>query len=172
MRRILVATDGSIGGDRAIDFAATLARETGGMLTIVNVSNELSREDVQVLAQIESGLIDEMENDILENAKKHVAAQGGDRQCVEEFFLRPVAGTLVIGVGCTTVVDFVQAQVVSSPFEQGELWPAWQRVGQRVGQPREVTIDQLTLQCDCGRRHNDGRVVADRPDNRGNQVRE
>jgi nucleotide-binding universal stress UspA family protein len=37
MKRILVATDGSIGGDRAVDYAAQLAKNAGADLLIVNV---------------------------------------------------------------------------------------------------------------------------------------
>lgn len=37
MNKILVATDGSDGSGRAIDFAAALARDTGAHLMIVNV---------------------------------------------------------------------------------------------------------------------------------------
>lgn len=94
MRRILVATDGSSGGDRALDFAAALARDTGGTLTVVNVSNELSQEDVQALAQIESGLIDDMDNEILEDAKKHVEAQGGPAVDAHVAYGQPAAGIL------------------------------------------------------------------------------
>jgi nucleotide-binding universal stress UspA family protein len=37
MKRILVATDGSAGSDRAIDYAAQMARSTGADLLIANV---------------------------------------------------------------------------------------------------------------------------------------
>jgi len=37
MKRILVATDGSIGGDRAVDYAAQLAKDHGADLLIVNI---------------------------------------------------------------------------------------------------------------------------------------
>jgi nucleotide-binding universal stress UspA family protein len=37
MKRILVATDGSEGADRAVDYAAHLAKDTGAELMIVNV---------------------------------------------------------------------------------------------------------------------------------------
>jgi nucleotide-binding universal stress UspA family protein len=94
MRRILVATDGSSGGDRALDFAAALARDTGGTLTVVNVSNELSREDVQALDQIESGLTDEMDNEVLDDAKKHVQAQGGPSVEAHVAYGQPVQAIL------------------------------------------------------------------------------
>lgn len=37
MKRILVATDGSKGGDRAVDYAAQLAKSDGADLLIVNI---------------------------------------------------------------------------------------------------------------------------------------
>lgn len=37
MKQILVATDGSIGGDRAVDYAAQLAKDHGADLLIVNI---------------------------------------------------------------------------------------------------------------------------------------
>jgi nucleotide-binding universal stress UspA family protein len=76
MRHILVATDGSDGGDRALDFAAALAKGIGGVLSIVNVTDELSREDVEVLAQIESDLLDEMDNQVLNRARTRAGEQG------------------------------------------------------------------------------------------------
>jgi nucleotide-binding universal stress UspA family protein len=42
MKKILVATDGSEGAGRAIDFAADLAKTTGARLLIVNVLGEQS----------------------------------------------------------------------------------------------------------------------------------
>jgi nucleotide-binding universal stress UspA family protein len=76
MRHILVATDGSSGGERALDLGAALARDTGCTLVIVNVSDELSNEDVQVLAQIDTGLTQEMDNDVLDKAKQRIQGKG------------------------------------------------------------------------------------------------
>ena len=47
-----------------------------------------------------------------------------------------------------------------------------QRIGQRVGQPRQVPIDQLTLQRDRRRRHDDRSVAVDGAENRRNQIRQ
>jgi nucleotide-binding universal stress UspA family protein len=41
MMKLLVATDGSEGGDRAIDYAAGLAKAFGGELLIVNVASAI-----------------------------------------------------------------------------------------------------------------------------------
>jgi nucleotide-binding universal stress UspA family protein len=94
MRHILVATDGSSGGDRALDFAAALARETGATVSIVNVSNELSEEDVQTLAQIESGLIEEMDNPALEKAKQYIQDRGVPTVQTYVAYGQPAAGIL------------------------------------------------------------------------------
>ena len=101
----------------------------------------------------------------------HVAPQRGDRHRVEEFFLRPFVLSVWL-TGRAAVMDLVQAQVVSSPFEQCELRPMRQRIGERIGQPGQITIDELTLQCDRRRRHHDRPIVVDRADNRGNQIRQ
>ncbi len=94
MRRILVATDGSSDGDRALDFAVALTRDAGGALMVVNVSDELSQEDVKALDQIESGLVDDMDNDVLERAKKYIEAQGGPAVDARVVYGQPVAGIL------------------------------------------------------------------------------
>ncbi|COX51699.1 Uncharacterised protein [Mycobacterium tuberculosis] len=69
-------------------------------------------------------------------------------------------------------MDLVQAQVVPSTFEQGELRSAGERIGERIYQLGQVTIDELTLQSDLRRRHHDRRVVAKSADDRGNQIRQ
>lgn len=71
MRHILVATDGSAGAERAVDFAAALAKETDCTLFIVTVSGDVAAADVQALARTEGGLGEALEllsNQILERA--------------------------------------------------------------------------------------------------------
>lgn len=50
MNRILVATDGSEGADRAIDYAARRAKETGAELLIVNIVGGYGLPDKVVMA--------------------------------------------------------------------------------------------------------------------------
>lgn len=50
MRRILVATDGSAGGDRAVEYAAHLAKQDGADLLIVNVIGGYGLPDKLFLA--------------------------------------------------------------------------------------------------------------------------
>ncbi len=102
----------------------------------------------------------------------HVAPQRGHRHRVEEFLLRYVVLLASCTAGLTAVVDFVQAQVIPPPFEQRELRAARQRLGERIGQPGQIAIDELALQGDRGGRHHDGGFVADGPDNRWNQIRQ
>jgi nucleotide-binding universal stress UspA family protein len=50
MRRILVATDGSPGANRAVDAAARLAKNTGRELIIVTVGGSISGAELRKLA--------------------------------------------------------------------------------------------------------------------------
>ena len=50
MKRILVATDGSDGGDRAVDAAVELAGATGAALTIVTIGGNVTGADLRKLA--------------------------------------------------------------------------------------------------------------------------
>jgi len=61
MRRILVATDGSEGADRAVDVAARIAKATDGELSILNVGGTLSGEELRQLARTERDLGDALE---------------------------------------------------------------------------------------------------------------
>lgn len=61
MRRIIVATDGSEGANRAIDFAAALAKAFGAKLYIVNVSGNLSGEETRELVRAERNIGDALE---------------------------------------------------------------------------------------------------------------
>lgn len=53
MKKILVATDGSAGADRAVDVAAELAKSLGAGLLILTIQEEPSREVVEAYAAIE-----------------------------------------------------------------------------------------------------------------------
>jgi nucleotide-binding universal stress UspA family protein len=66
-RNILAATDGSPGGDRAVDAAAELAKASGAALHIINVQEHPSREAVDAFKAVEGV----GESDVAE-----VAAQG------------------------------------------------------------------------------------------------
>lgn len=53
MRRILAATDGSAGGDRAVDFASELAKAAGAHLLILTVQEQLPAEAAEAFAAVE-----------------------------------------------------------------------------------------------------------------------
>jgi nucleotide-binding universal stress UspA family protein len=60
MQRVLVATDGSEGADRAVEAAAQLAKNAGAELIIVNVEQGYLNEDLERLRQSENASIDEV----------------------------------------------------------------------------------------------------------------
>ncbi len=72
MRNILVATDGSEGAGRAIDFAAELTRATGATLHILTVGGNMFVEDISRLARAEGDVgaaLDAPSNSILKEAE-------------------------------------------------------------------------------------------------------
>jgi hypothetical protein len=71
------------------------------------------------------------------------------------------------------VAQLVEAEIVVSALEDRELRPAAKRPAQRVGQPRQVAVDQLALQRDGGGGDHHRAVLASRGElERGHQVRE
>ena len=56
MRKILAATDGSRGGNRAVIAAAQLAKATGATLLIVTVGGNISGKELRQLARSEGGV--------------------------------------------------------------------------------------------------------------------
>lgn len=62
MKRILAATDGSAGAERAVDFAARLAKDSGADLTLVNVIGGygLPGEAFRQLTRAEHAWLDEL----------------------------------------------------------------------------------------------------------------
>ncbi len=59
MKRILVASDGSKGSDRAITFAAGLAAAVGGELTVITVVDRAISDDLERFRRIEKIARDE-----------------------------------------------------------------------------------------------------------------
>lgn len=82
MKRILVATDGSPGADRAVDYAAQLAKDTGARLLAVNVtgSDGLPGEIFRRLTRRQQIWLDEMfdsvATDILKQAQDRARQSG------------------------------------------------------------------------------------------------
>ena len=96
-----------------------------------------------------------------------VAPECGARRRVEQLLLRPI-----VGFGRRAVVNLVQAQVVSPALEEGELRRAWQCVRQRLGERRQVAVDELALQSDGGGGNHHGLVGGDGTGDRRHQIGE
>jgi nucleotide-binding universal stress UspA family protein len=60
MTRILVATDGSEGADRAIDYAARWAKNTGADLLIVNITGSLPEKLLRNFTHAQHAWLDEL----------------------------------------------------------------------------------------------------------------
>jgi len=56
MKRIMVATDGSQGADRAVNAATELAIQCGATLSIVTVGGNYAQTDLRALARAEGDL--------------------------------------------------------------------------------------------------------------------
>jgi nucleotide-binding universal stress UspA family protein len=75
IRRVLVATDGSAGGDRAVDAAAELAAQCGAELLLVNIGPSHLDDDLERLRSAESACI----GDILQSVSAEVLVQAQKR---------------------------------------------------------------------------------------------
>jgi nucleotide-binding universal stress UspA family protein len=79
MPRIIVATDGSPGANRAVDTAAKLAKVTGSDLLILTVGGNISGAKLRQLASAEGDLSETLEtaaNKILDRARKRALHSG------------------------------------------------------------------------------------------------
>lgn len=79
MKRIVVATDGSDGANRAVDAAAEFAKETNAELTIVTIGGNVTGVELRRLASIDGDLSKTLEakaNRVLRQAAKRVRKQG------------------------------------------------------------------------------------------------
>ncbi len=79
MRRIIVATDGSSGGNRAVDSAARLARTTGYDLLILTVGGSISGAELRQLAGTEGDLsktLEEAASEVLNRAQARALRKG------------------------------------------------------------------------------------------------
>jgi nucleotide-binding universal stress UspA family protein len=75
MKIIMVATDGSQGADRAVDFAARLAQRFAAALWVVNVNDSLVSAELELGAHIENIGLDEM----LDAASRQILSRARDR---------------------------------------------------------------------------------------------
>ncbi len=79
MKRIIAATDGSDGGNRAVDTAAELSKATGARLIVLTVGGDISGAELRRLAGTQGDLGQTLEtrsNRILAQARKVAQRQG------------------------------------------------------------------------------------------------
>ena len=79
MRRIIVATDGSSGANRAVDTAATLARTSGADLVILTIGGNITGAELRELAGASgdlSKILQEAANKVLGQARKRALRIG------------------------------------------------------------------------------------------------
>jgi nucleotide-binding universal stress UspA family protein len=79
MQRIVVATDGSPGANRAVTTAAKLARAANGELTILTIGNNISGAELRRLASTDGDLSATMKsaaNKVLDQARKCALRSG------------------------------------------------------------------------------------------------
>ncbi|MDG0022914.1 universal stress protein [Trinickia sp. Y13] len=82
MKRILVATDGSAGADRAVEYAARTAKDYGAELLIVNVIGGYGLPDKLFLAFTQAqqtwlkDLLTSLSGEILTKAREHARSFG------------------------------------------------------------------------------------------------
>ncbi len=82
MQRILIATDGSAGADRAVDAAAKLAKSVEADLLIVTVGDNLPPGEMAKLAHAEGGYgeaLDLLSGRILPDARTRAEGAGASR---------------------------------------------------------------------------------------------
>ncbi|HEX3484176.1 MAG TPA: universal stress protein [Micropepsaceae bacterium] len=83
MRRILVATDGSAGGDRAVDAAAAIVVQCDGELLIASVEQGYLHEGLESVRRDENASVDDYLNaacrEILKQAEVRARAKGVSR---------------------------------------------------------------------------------------------
>ena len=79
MQRIMVATDGSPGANRAVDTAARLAKAVRSDLTIITIGGNITGAELRRLAGIDGDVSEALEsasNQVLEKAQKRAQRIG------------------------------------------------------------------------------------------------
>ena len=111
MERIVVATDGSPGGKRAVDTAARLAKAMGSDLVILTIGGSITGADLRRLASIDgdvSEILESASNQVLKQAQKRaqrigIAAPklqigwGDPAETIIDIVRREKANMLVVG---------------------------------------------------------------------------
>jgi nucleotide-binding universal stress UspA family protein len=103
MQRIVVATDDSPGGNRAVDAAAKLARLTGGKLLILTVGGSISGAELRELASTEGDL-----SKTLEEAATQILSRAAERS--QRKGVTPLKLLTGWGDPAQTIIDTVQQE--------------------------------------------------------------
>jgi nucleotide-binding universal stress UspA family protein len=103
MQRIVVATDGSPGGNRAVDAAAKLARATAGKLLILTVGGSISGTELRRLASTEGDL-----SKTLEEAATQVLSRAAERS--QRKGVSPLRLLTGWGDPAQTIIDVVRQE--------------------------------------------------------------
>jgi nucleotide-binding universal stress UspA family protein len=103
MQRIVVATDDSPGGNRAVDAAAKLARLTGGKLLILTVGGSISGAELRQLASTEGDL-----SKTLEEAATQILSRAAERS--QRKGVTPLKLLTGWGDPAQTIIDTVQQE--------------------------------------------------------------
>lgn len=97
VQRIMVATDGSAGADRAVGVAAVLAKAVDGELLIVTIGGNFPAEEIRKLACAEGGVGEANEllcNRILLEAKERAERAGAHKIAVRSGWGDPAEGII------------------------------------------------------------------------------
>ena len=103
MQGIVVATDDSPGGNRAVDAAAKLARLTGGKLLILTVGGSISGAELRELASTEGDL-----SKTLEEAATQILSRAAERS--QRKGVTPLKLLTGWGDPAQTIIDTVQQE--------------------------------------------------------------
>ena len=96
IQRILVATDGSAGADRAVEAAAALAKAVDGDLMIVTIGGNFPADEVNKLARAEGGVGEA--NELLSDHVLLAARERAQRAGVPKISIRSSWGDPAAGI--------------------------------------------------------------------------
>jgi nucleotide-binding universal stress UspA family protein len=107
MKRILVATDGSEGGDRAIDVAAELAKVAGAALVLLTIGGSVTGAELRRLADDGGDL-----SRTLEARADHVLKRAAKR--AKRVGVEPVAARCEWGDPAEAIIDIARREKVDA----------------------------------------------------------
>ena len=103
MKRILVATDGSDGGNRALDAAADLAKASGAALVVLTIGGNVTGAEMRKLADADGDL-----SKMLESRAAQVLQQAGQR--IRKLGVSPAALHCEWGDPAEAIIDMARRE--------------------------------------------------------------